>query len=334
MEENGFTAELENALSGAEKLAVEKSAEIIKQEWPKIQQTFGQLIKDGESDMKVSVDVFLSSDSNGIGVKAGMTYKVVRKASVGLCFARFDGTVQQELPICDADGKDEDDGRPAVNLEETAVRLAYINGEGQADLDALFSMAKEIFTTACRNSWFLLIRQMGVTLEEAQAIMENMRNAGDLDPAFDPLPYDKDNDETDQEPAATESDATQVDLPVEDVPSDASVKHASEWAATEEESAELLAKAIELLSKSARARPSTLQRRLGLSFAKSEALFRAATMNIDDGAKAEDAAIDGAAADTSAKACVDCAKFDECPIAKPNYHDVQCDGFAARGGAQ
>ena len=57
-------------------------------------------------------------------------------------------------------------------------------------------------------------------------------------------------------------------------------------------------------------------------------------MNIDDGAKAEDAAIDGAAAQTSARACVDCAKFDECPIAKPNDTNVQCDGFAARDGAQ
>jgi len=277
----------------------------------------------------VSVDVFLSSQSTGIGVKAGMTYKVVRKASVGLCFARFDGTVQQELPFGDANASGESDDRHAINIEETAVRLAYINEDGTADTKSLFAMAKEIFTKACRNSSFLLIRQMGVTLEEAQAIMENMRDAGELDPAFDPLPGDNDNDDAEQEPAATDDDSAQGELPVDDT-----AKPASEWAATEEESVELLCKAVEILSKTARTRPSTLQRKLGLSFGKSEALYRAAIAKIEDGANDEGATAETPARETTSKACVDCAKFDECPIAKPNETNVQCDGFAARDGAQ
>ena len=72
----------------------------------------------------------------------------------------------------------------------------------------------------------------------------------------------------------------------------------------------------------------------GLSFGKSEALYRAAMAKIEDGAKDEGAKDDTHSSDTTAKACVDCAKFDECPIAKPNEDNVQCDGFAARDGAQ
>lgn len=337
MGNNSFTAELENALAGAEKLAVEKSTEILTQEWPKIGQTFGQLIADGERDMKVSVDVFLTSGSEGIGVKAGMTYKVVRKARVGEGFARFDGTVQQELPIGDGDcnaDEGETDG-PAINLEETAVKFGFINEDSTADMDALFAAAKEIFTTACRNSSFLLIRQIGVSLEEAQAIMKTMRDAGDLDVKFDPLSETVDEG---VEQDATEKDAEQSEFQITEadaIPDDASTAPATEWADTQEESDALLVQAVEILSKSAKMRPTTLQRKLGLSFVKTEALYRAALTKIEDDKREGDAMVnDVTATDGTVKTCVDCSKFDECPIAKPNETNVECDGFTARDGAQ
>lgn len=327
---NGFKEELASALTCAEQLAAEKSAEIIKQEWPKIQQSFGQLIADGERDMKFSIDVFLNSESEGIGVKAAMTCKIVHKARVSEAFARFDGTVQQELPLRCAAGEQQDATDTPVNLEETARSFGFVTVGGEPDMEALFSAAKGIFTTAARNSSFLLIRQIGVSLPEAQAIMETMRNAGELDAAFDPLPGGEDEAPETEEPA-NESEPGAGATGEQDTEPVHPDTEKQLWNITPEEHAALLDKAVDVLKTSSRARPNTLYRKFNLTRDQSEDLFKAAMVKIEE-SNAATCAVPPSIIEKHA--CVDCARFDECQIARPAEESVMCESFAAKDGAQ
>jgi hypothetical protein len=334
---NGFTAELENALTCAEILAVDASTEIIKQEWPKIKQSFGQLIGDGESDMKVVIDLFLTEATEGIGVKAGMTYKIVRKARVGEVFARFDGTVQPMLPIpgLNADGTDtEDSGAVHVDLSVTAVEFGFVTVGGEPDVDAMLTAAKGVFTEHCRNSSFLLTKQIGCTLDAAQEIMRTLHERGELDPAYETASTV--GVDVDALPEAGAPDATQEQTAGADANA-ATPPDATPWADTPEEAEAMLDRAMSILDGASKPRVATLQRKLKLPVHKAQALFDAVQAKMEAAKSAADGSDqpDGDAVPPSIveRCCVDCAQFDACAVAKPNEQSVTCDGFTARDGA-
>lgn len=309
MEHDTDTVELQQVLGRSQVLAEQKSVEIIGQEWPKIQQTFAQLITEGERDMKFSVEVMLNSTAEGIGVKAGIAYKIVRKARVGEAFARYDGTTQQELPL--SENADAPEAEP-VDLAETAKQFGY------ADIDALFAAARGIVTEAKRNSAFLIIRQIGVTLDEANAIMDTMRAAGELNPDYD-LPAN----------VGAESETESTGPVAENVPDGSATEQVqTEAQLTEAEinHGELVDKAVDVLGHFKNPSPIHIKRKLKLSAEECERIFHEAMTKLEELRSAA-----AASESTSANTCDNCAKAEECPLKELDGNATTCSGFEQKG---